>query len=72
MSHDMRFPTMWYMRPAKSQTSLRIRAVTLQLSLFLFFPQPGNNCTYYHYLKHVHTPSGYTMLLKFPLLNTPT
>ena len=27
MSHDMRFPTIWYVRPAKPQTSLRIRAV---------------------------------------------
>ena len=27
MSHDMRFPTMWYVRPAKAQFSLRIRAV---------------------------------------------
>ena len=27
MSRDMRFPTMWYVRPAKPQTSLRIRAV---------------------------------------------
>ena len=26
MSHDMGFPTMWYMRPTKSQISLRIRA----------------------------------------------
>ena len=26
MSHDMRFPTMWYVRPAKAQTSLHIRA----------------------------------------------
>ena len=26
-SRDMRFPTMWYVRPAKPQTSLRIRAV---------------------------------------------
>ena len=26
MSHDMRFPTMWYARPAKAQTSLRICA----------------------------------------------
>ena len=24
MSRDMRFPTMWYVRPAKAQTSLRI------------------------------------------------
>ena len=27
MSHNMRFPTRWYVRPAKAQTSLRIRAV---------------------------------------------
>ena len=27
MSRDMRFPTMWYVRPAKAQTSMRIRAV---------------------------------------------
>ena len=26
MSHGMRFPTIWYVRPAKAQTSLRIRA----------------------------------------------
>ena len=27
MSRDMRFLTMWYVRPAKAQASLRIRAV---------------------------------------------
>ena len=27
MSRDMRFQTMWYVRPAKPQISLRIRAV---------------------------------------------
>ena len=26
MSRDMRFPTMWFVRPAKAQTILRIRA----------------------------------------------
>ena len=26
LSHGMRFPTMWYVRPAKAQTSLGIRA----------------------------------------------
>ena len=26
LSRDMRFPTIWYVRPAKAQTSLRIRA----------------------------------------------
>ena len=25
MSRDMNFPTMWYVRPAKTKTSLRIR-----------------------------------------------
>ena len=27
LSHDLRFPTMWYVRPAKAQTRLRIGAV---------------------------------------------
>ena len=27
VSHDMRFPTMWYVRPAMAKTSLRICAV---------------------------------------------
>ena len=27
LSHDMRFPTIWYVQPAKPQISLRIRAV---------------------------------------------
>ena len=27
LSHDMRFPTMWYVQPAKPQISLRIHAV---------------------------------------------
>ena len=27
LSRDMGFPTMWYVRPAQAQTSLRIRAV---------------------------------------------
>ena len=30
-SCDMRFPTMWYLRPAKAQTRLRIRAVWSEL-----------------------------------------
>ena len=33
LSHDMRFPTMWYVRPAKAQTSLRIRADWSELLL---------------------------------------
>ena len=27
LSRDMRFPTMWYVQPAKPQISLRMRAV---------------------------------------------
>ena len=27
LSHDIRFPTIWYVRPAKAQTRLRIHAV---------------------------------------------
>ena len=27
LTHGMRFATMWYVRPAKAQTSLRMRAV---------------------------------------------
>ena len=38
-SRDMRFPTMWYVRPAKAQTSLRIRTVWSEplLVTWLFF-----------------------------------
>ena len=31
MGRDMRFPIMWYVRPAKHQISLRIRAVCSEL-----------------------------------------
>ena len=39
MSCDMRFPTMWYVRPAKAQTSLHIRAVWLEplLVVLIFY-----------------------------------
>ena len=33
VSRDMRFPTMWYVRPAKAQTSLRLCAVCSELLL---------------------------------------
>ena len=33
LSRDVRFPTMWYLRPAKPQISLRIRAVWSEPSL---------------------------------------
>ena len=35
MLRDMRFPTMWYVRPAKPQISLHIRAAQARLSLRL-------------------------------------
>ena len=34
---DLRFPTMWYMRPAKPQISLRIRAVWSEPLLVAWF-----------------------------------
>ena len=39
MSRDMSFPTMWYVRPATSQTSLRIRTVWLEplLDAWIFY-----------------------------------
>ena len=35
MSHDMRFPTIWYVRPAMAQTSMRIliRAFASRLNI---------------------------------------
>ena len=33
MSRDMRFPSMWYMRPAKAQTSLLTRASASRLNI---------------------------------------
>ena len=33
LSHNMRFPTMWFVRPAKAQTSLRIRAFASCLNI---------------------------------------
>ena len=37
LSHGMRFPTMWYVGPAKPQTSLRILILCPSLNLFHFF-----------------------------------
>ena len=34
MNRGMRFPTMWYVRPAKAQISLRIRADCSEPLLF--------------------------------------
>ena len=59
MSRDMRFPTMWYVRPAKAQTILRIRAnrsesllvanyymsVKLLIELNLVFQSLTGGCT---------------------------
>ena len=38
ISPDMRFPTMWYVRPEKSQTGLRIRAVRSEPLLVAWVP----------------------------------
>ena len=49
MTSDMRFPTMSYVRPAKAQTSLRIRAdyyisVKLLIELYLVFLSLTGGC----------------------------
>ena len=47
MSHDMRFPTMWYVRPANAQTSLLIRAVWSEplLVAWIFYEYKGTDQT---------------------------
>ena len=47
LSHDRRFPTMWYVRPAKAQTSLRICAVWSEplLVAWIFFERSATDWT---------------------------
>ena len=47
MSHDMRFPTIWYVRPAKAHTSLRICAVWSEplLVAWIYFNCQATDCT---------------------------
>ena len=45
----MRFPTMWYVRPAKAQTSLRIRAVGSEPLLALEYSMSVQLLTEHHF-----------------------
>ena len=47
MSHDMKFPTLWYVQPAKFQTSLHISAVWSELLLvaWVFYECKATNWT---------------------------
>ena len=66
MSRDMRFPTMWYVRPAKAQTSLRIRvlcksliysmSVKVMTEHHLEFPSITGDCTDSSKSIHVKMP----------------
>ena len=73
LSHDMRFPTMWYVRPAKAQTSLRIRAVWSEslLVAWIFYECKANDWTAFgvsklkrrlHRLLWVYTCQNTTLL----------
>ena len=48
LRRDMRFPTMWSVRPAKAQTSLRIRAVCQSLCLSLEYSMSVKLLTEHH------------------------
>ena len=53
MSQCMRFPIMWYVRPAKAQTSLRIRAVWSEplLVAWIFYECKATNWTSFGFSK---------------------
>ena len=52
MCHNMRFPTMWFVWPAKAQISLRICAVWSEPLLVAYIIEPVheiyNNVTFWH------------------------
>ena len=52
LSRDMRFPTTWYVRPAKAQTSLRIRAVWSEplLVAWIFYEDKATDWTAFELL----------------------
>ena len=71
MSRDMRFPTMWYVRPAKPQISLRIRAVCSEplLSAWIFYDCSATNWTLFRVSKlkrGLQTGSSESTLVKMP------
>ena len=69
MSHDMRFP-MWYMRPAKPQISLRIRAVWSEHLLVLEYSVTVKLLTEHH-LECLSLKGGCTDLSESTLVKMP-
>ena len=61
----MRFPTMWYVQPAKAQTSLRIRTVRSEPSMNIKL------LTYIHYLEFLSLKWGCTYLSESTLVKMP-
>ena len=63
MNHGMRFPTMWYVRPARAQTSLRVRAVRSEplLVSYLEYSMRVKLLTGHH-LEFLSLKVGYTCL----------
>ena len=73
MSRDTRFPKMWYVRPVKAQTSLRIRAVWSEplLAAWVFYDSEATDWTSFgvsklkrrlHMLIWVYTCQNVTLL----------
>ena len=67
----MRFPTMWYMRPAKPQISLRIRAVWIRafanrLNILWLLSYWLNSFLEFLSLKESYTGSSESTLVKMP------
>ena len=69
-SHDTRFPKMWYVRPAKAQTSLRIRTDWSEPLLSLKYSMTVKLLTEHHLeflsLKGGWTGSSESTLVKMP------
>ena len=59
MSHNMRFPTMWYVRPAKAQTSLPICTFEYSMTIQLLTEQ---------HLEFLSLKGGCTVSSEFTLL----
>ena len=68
MSRDMRFPTMWYVRPANSQISLCIRAVWSEslLVAWIFVKQLTEYSLKFLSLRGGKTDSSESTLVKMP------
>ena len=66
----MRFPTMWYMRPAKPQISLHIRAVRSEPCYWLEYSMSVKLLTEHH-LEFLSLKGGYTGSPESTLVKIP-